>query len=172
MEALGRLYNIVPIISPQVINNGADVTGNRVHLLGGSSVDFVVITDAGTAGDDLDLDLQVHTAATGGVSADLDVIDHYYMQSETTLDGNETWTEYTQTAASEITDAGGAGTSAEEENLVVIHVDAAQLPSGYEWVSIDTRSAGANNNKYAACIAIINDLTVQRKPDLLGDQNA
>jgi hypothetical protein len=165
MEALGRLFDISTGFVPQAVNNSADVTGKRVSLKNAGGVTIVVVAEAGTAGDDLDLNLKQHTAASGGTSADLDVIDHYYYKTETTLDGDETWTRKNQTAASEITDAtGGLGTSAEEENIVVIEVDASELSDGYSYVSLDATNAGSNNNKIAACLYFLRDLHVQRAP--------
>lgn len=165
MEGLGRLFDVSAGIISQAVNNGADVTGNRVSLRNAGGCTIVVIAEAGTAGDDLDLDLQQHTASTGGTTADLDIIDHYYYKSETTLDGDETWTRVAQTAASEITDAtGGNGTSAEEQQIVVIEVESSQLTDGYSYISLDTRNAGANNDKLATVVYLLRDLAVQRTP--------
>src|SRR5688500_9679363 len=121
MDALGRLFDLS--IGWVPVDAQSAQTGKRVSLRNASGVTFVVIKAAGTAGDDHSYDLQQHTAASGGTTADLDIISYYFLKSETTLDGDETWTKVTQTAASEITDAGGAGTSAEEQQVLVIEVD-------------------------------------------------
>lgn len=164
MRALGRLFDISAGIIHTVANNGADVTGNRVSLRNCGGCTIVITGDVGTAGDDLDVDLQQHTASTGGTTADLDIIDVYWHKQEASLDGDETWTRTTQTAASEITDVGGAGTSAELQNLVVIEVDSAQLSDGYDYISLDTRNMGAANDKYVTVLYILRDLAVQRTP--------
>ncbi|MGA5435473.1 hypothetical protein ACPCIZ_12865 [Streptomyces cellulosae] len=165
MEALGRLFDISAGAVSAVVNNNADVTGNRVSLKNAGGCTIVVVAAAGTAGDDLDLDLKQHTAATGGVTADLDVIDHYYYKSETTLDGDETWTKVTQSAQSEIVDAtGGNGTSAEEQQIVVIEVEASSLDDGFGYISLDCTNAGSNNNKRATVLYLLRDLHVQRAP--------
>jgi hypothetical protein len=168
MRALGRLFDISAGIITAAGNNGADVTGKRVSLRNCGGVTIVVVAEAGTAGDDLDLDLQQHTASTGGTTADLDIVDAYWYKSETTLDGDETWTKATQTAASEITDAtGGLGTSAEEQQIVVIEVDGAQLSDGYDYISLDVRNMGASNDKLVTVLYLLRDLNVQRAPENL-----
>ncbi|WML79176.1 hypothetical protein [Streptomyces sp. VNUA74] len=165
MQALGRTFDISAGIISAAVNNSVDVTGKRVSLQDAGGVTIVVVAEAGTAGDDLDLDLKQHTAASGGLTADLDVIDHYYYKSAATLAGTETWTRATQTAASEIVDAtGGAGTSAEQQQIVVIEVEAEQLSDGYAYVSLDATSAGTNNDKLATVLYFLRDLKVQRKP--------
>lgn len=164
-RALGRLFDISAGIISTVCNNGADVTGARVSLRNAGGCTIVVIGEAGTAGDDLDLDLQQHTASTGGTTADLDIVDTYWYKTEATLDGDETWTEATQTAASEITDAtGGNGTSAEQQQIVVIEVEASQLSAGYDYISLDTRNCGAANDKLVTVLYLLRDLHVQRSP--------
>jgi hypothetical protein len=163
-EGLGRLFDIGLGVAPQAINNSADVTGKRIALSGARGITFVVVCEAGTAGDDLDLDLQEHTAYTGGTSRDLDVIDHYYMKSETALDNDEAWVKYTQSAASEITDAGGAGTSAEQQQIVVIELDASAVSDDATHVSLDFRNAGTNNDKIGCVLYIVHTLRYQRKP--------
>jgi hypothetical protein len=164
-HGLGRLFDISAGIISTAVNNSADVTGNRVSLRNAGGCTIVVIAEAGTAGDDLDLDLKQHTASTSGTSADLDIVDEYWYKSETTLDGDEDWTRVTQTAASEITDAtGGAGTSAEEQQIVVIEVDATQLSDGYSYISLNATNAGANNDKLATVLYLLRDLREQRTP--------
>ena len=73
MEALGRLFNIASVIPPIDLASGAQ-TGTRVRVEGCSGVAFVYFAEAGTAGEDVDLDVQQHTAASGGTTADLDVV--------------------------------------------------------------------------------------------------
>jgi hypothetical protein len=145
---------------------GGAITGNRVHMKNGKSVAFLVIASAGST-DVLDLDLQEHTAATGGTSQDLDIITDYWYQSETTLDGDETFTKASQTAASEITNVGTAST----EQLVVIEVGADQLSDGYEWLSLNVPDLGTNGTKYVAIINLVCGLHYQRAPELLPNMN-
>lgn len=157
-EGLGRLYNIGSVIVPTDAVAGA-ITGPRTSLRNAGGVDFVVVTTGGST-DITDIDLQQHTAATGGSPLDLDVIDHYYYVSETALDGDETWLKGTQSAASEITNVGAAS----EELLLVIPVEAEQLSDGYTHVSINVPDLGTNGTRFVCVIPILRDLTVQRDP--------
>lgn len=168
MEALGRLFDIAPAVVPANLCAG-NITGHRVSIKRAGAVTFVVFAAVGTAGDDLAVDLREHTAASGGTSYDLDIIDHYYLKSAVTLaNGTDEWSEVTQTAASEIADAGGAGTSAEEQNLLVIEVRADQLRSTCSYISLDIPDLGAAGTKYGGAIAILHSLFAERAPTALG----
>lgn len=165
-SALGRLFNVsLGAVPADAV--AAAITGSRVHLKDVGGVSFIVVASAGST-DILDVDLQEHNAATGGTSQDLDIITKYYYQSETTLDGDETWTEGSQTAASEITNIGAAS----EEQLVVIEVRSEQLSDGFEWVSLNVPDLGTNGTKYVAILNVVHDLMVMRKPTNLAQLNA
>jgi hypothetical protein len=161
-EALGRLFDISTGFSPVDMSSAAN-TGKRVSLRDAGGVTIVLFKGAGTAGQDPALTLKQHTAATSGTSANLVAIDHYYLKAETALDGDETWTKVTQTAAATISDPGGAGTSAEEEQIVVIEVDARALSDGYSYVSLDVADVGANA-QLGGVLYLLRDLTDQRDP--------
>jgi hypothetical protein len=167
MEALGRLFDISTGAVPVDLSSAA-VTGKRVHLKNAGGVTIVVFKGAGTAGDDPTFDLQEHTAASGGTSQDLDVIDHYYLKQEATLDGDETWTKVTQSTASEVT---GNGTSAEEQAIYVFEVDATQLSDGFEWVSLNVADVGTNA-QLGSVLYLLRDLAVQRSPENLPNPQA
>lgn len=159
-EGLGRLFDISAGIVP-VDSQTAAMTGKRVSLKNAGGVTIVVFKAAGTANDDPVLDLQQHTADTGGTTADLDIIDHYYIKQEATLDGDETWTRVTQAAASEVT---LNATSAETQMIVVIEVDARSLSDGYDYVSLDIADTGAAGAQLISCLYLLRDLAVQRTP--------
>jgi hypothetical protein len=163
--ALGRLFNVSVGAVPTDAVAGA-ITGNRIHLKDCGGVSFIVVA-TGASTDRLDLDLQEHNAATGGTSQDLDIITKAYYQSEATLDGDETWTEWSQSAASEITDIGAAS----EQQLVVVEVRAEQLSDGFEWVSLNVPDLGTNGTKHVAILNVAHDLMVQRKPTNLANLN-
>lgn len=165
-RALGRLFNVSAGAVPTDAVAGA-ITGNRVSLRDAGGVTFVVIA-TGASTDVLDVDLQEHTAATGGTSQDLDIITKYFYQSEATLDGDETWTEGSQSAASEITNVGAAS----EETLLVIEVGAEQLSDGFNYVSLNIPDLGTNGTKHCAILNIVHDLHVQRKPSNLASLQA
>lgn len=163
--ALGRLFNVSAGAVPTDAVAAA-ITGNRVHLKDARCCSFIVIASAGST-DILDLDLQEHNAATGGTSQDLDIITKYYYQDEATLDGDETWTEGSQTAASEITNVG----SASAQQLVVVEVRAEQLSDGFEWVSLNVPDLGTNGTKFVAILNVLTGLEVMRKPTNLANPN-
>lgn len=165
-SALGRLFNVSVGAVPTDAVAGA-ITGNRIHMKDCGGVSFIVIA-TGASTDILDLDLQEHNAASGGTSQDLDIITKYYYQSETTLDGDETWTEGSQSAASEITNVGAAS----EETLVVVEVRSEQLSDDFEWVSLNVPDLGTNGTKHVAILNVAHDLMVQRKPTNLANLNA
>lgn len=159
--ALGRLFDLSAGVVPVDLQTAQ--TGKRVHLKNCGGVTIVVFKAAGTAGDDPTVDLQEHDAASSGTSRDLDVVTSYFLKAEATLDGDETWSRFTQSAASEIVDPGGAGTSAEEQQILVIEVEATQLSDGYEWISLNVADTGTNA-QLGAVLYILRDLNVQRKP--------
>lgn len=165
MEALGRLFNVAKVIAPVDLASGAQ-TGTRVHLKDAQGVAFIYFADAGTAGEDVDLDVQQHTASSGGTTADLDVVTRWFSKRETTLDNDEQWTKHTQTAASEVDLGDDEG---ENEVIAVVEVSAKSLTDGYEWVSVNTTDAGATAGKLGCVLAITYDLTDQRSPELLAD---
>ena len=73
-----------------------------------------------------------------------------------TLDADEVWTKVAQTAASEITDPGGATTSAEEQQIIVIEVDLATLDiaNGFKWISLNCADTGTNAQLGAALVIL------------------
>jgi hypothetical protein len=164
MEALGRLFDIGLGWAP--VDAQSAQTGKRISLKHATGITFVVVKAAGTAGDDHSYDVQQHTASVSGTTADLDVVTKYYVKQETALDNDEAWEKFTQSAASEITDAGAAGTSAEQQQIIVIHVHASQLSDGYAWVSLNSGGEGSNA-QLSTCIYILHDLEVQRAPENL-----
>jgi hypothetical protein len=158
MEALGKVLDVVAGCVPTDVVAGA-VTGKRVHLKNYGHVCVVVVAAAGST-DRVDLDFQQHTAATGGTSSDLDVINHYYLKDAATLAGTETWTRVNQSVASEVNDIG----TASQQQIAVFEVSATSLADGYEWFSVDAPDAGTNGTKFTAILYILTDLLVQRAP--------
>lgn len=161
MDALGRLFDVGLGWAPVDAQNAQ--TGKRIFMGDASGCTILVIKGAGTAGDDHSYDLQQHTAYTGGTTADLDCTSYYFVKQETALDNDESWSKITQSAASEITDAGAAGTSAEQQQIIAIEVDAAQLSDGYGWISLNSGGEGSNA-QLSTCIYILHDLKKGRSP--------
>lgn len=136
---LGPDYDISVGVSPSDL--GTARTGGRINMANVKSVDIVFVKGAGTAADDPTVTLRSHTASTGGASTDLAVITEYFRKQEATLDGDEVWTKVTQSAAATIV---GNGTSAEEEQLVVVNVRADQMPTTDNWLSLNVGDVGTN----------------------------
>lgn len=164
MEALGRLVDVSTGTLPVDLAAGAQ-TGARVSLKKAESVLILVVLGAAGAGtDDLTLTLKQHTAASGGTSSNLAVVDHYYRKAEATLDGDETWTRVTQTAAATVTVAGAS--LATQQVLLAIEVHGTQLSDTYDYISVDVADPGTNA-RLGAVLFVLHDLKVQRKPENL-----
>ncbi|RSN26501.1 hypothetical protein DMC63_01305 [Streptomyces sp. WAC 05977] len=164
-ELLGRGVDISIGAAP-VDLSAAAVTGKRVSLKGAGGVTIVVVKAAGTAGDDPTVTLKQHTAASGGTTANLAIIDHYYLKDAVALAGSETWTKKTQAAAATIADPGGAGTSAEHQQILVIEVDSKSLADGYSYVSLDVADVGTNA-QLGVVLYLLRDLRAGRTPENL-----
>jgi hypothetical protein len=175
MQGLGRLFDVGTgwVIQDLDTANGNNSTEKRISLANARGITFLVFTLAGGA-DDLVLDVQQHTAYTGGTSADLDStavatsqgVTEWYIKAETALDNDESWVRVTQTEASEVTVDGA--TYGAMQKLVAIHVDADQLGDGYTHLSL-TAAITTATSQYACCLYVLHDLCDQRRPDLLGN---
>lgn len=171
MQGLGRLFDIGSGIGPVADLAAGANTGHRVHLKNASAVTVVAYLGAVSAGTDTTvLDLQEANAATGGTLRDLDVITQWFVKAETVLDGDETWTKVTQAAASEISLTGA--TYAAQQLIVAFSVDAAQLSTDYEWISVDIADAGVGGTRAGCVLYLLHDLAVQRTPENLAQLNA
>jgi hypothetical protein len=172
MHALGRLFDVGLGWAPVDLNTGDGATGKRISLAGASGITFIVNTGVGGGTNDLVLDVQQHTAYTGGTSNDLDStavststgITRWHIKAETALDNDESWVTVTQTEASECTVV--AATYGTQQKIVVIEVDADQLGDGYTHVSL-TASYAENTAALAGCLYIVHGLRYQRKPSAL-----
>jgi hypothetical protein len=168
MRALGRLFDIGCGWAPVDLDTANAATGKRLSLANASGVTFVVNTAVGAA-DDLVLDVQQHTAYTGGTTADLDTaatatatgVLTSYIKAETALDNDEAWVAITQTDASEVTIVGA--TYGAQQKIIVIEVDAAQLADGYTHVSLNAAvTTGAA--LLGSCLYIVHGLSYPKKP--------
>jgi hypothetical protein len=161
--ALGKAFDISNALSVVDLNGGAN-TGLMVNMKNAAVCSFVFFGDAGTSGADLVFDLQEHDALSGGTGQDLDIITTWFSKEETTLDGDETWTRVTQSAASEVT---VTNTGAEVEQIYVFEVRADQLSDGFSYLSLNI--ADASQAKVGGVLAILSGLKVQRKPENLSN---
>lgn len=168
MKALGRIFDIGTAWAPVDLNTSDAATGKRISMSGASGISFVVATGTGGA-DDIVLDVQQHTASTGGTTADLDAVGvtgssgvtSSHIKAETALDNDEAWVEITQAVASEVTIVGA--TYGAQQKLIVIEVDATQLADGYGWVSLNAACTTATAQLTSA-LYILHGLHAQRKP--------
>lgn len=160
-NGLGTDYDLSIGVSPVDLAT-AGGTGKRINMSLVKSVDVVFIKGAGTAADDPTVTLRAHTAATSGTSADLAVVETYYRKQEATLDGDEAWTEVTQAAAATVV---GNATSAEEEQIIVIPVDASSMPSDKKYLSLDVTDTGTPA-QLGAVLYIIHHHDKKRPADL------
>ena len=165
-EGLGDIFDIGICWSPVDLNTADGATGKRIAVMPGRAISIVVVKAAGTAAQDMGYTLKQHTAYTSGTSANLSGIDHYYLKNETALDNDEAWSIVSQTLAATIADAGGAGTSAESEQIIVIPVQDSLLTEGYTHISFDAGATIANA-QLATAIYIVHSMKYRRRPDRL-----
>lgn len=156
MEALGRLFDLSCGVAPVDFATAAS-TGKRVSLRNCGGVTIIVFKEAG-ANEDPTYTLKEHTASTGGTSQNLAVIDSYYHKREATLDGDETWTRATQTAAATVTGDGDV------EEILVIEVDGTKLSADFDYISLDVSDSGATAGQLGCVLYVLRDLDVQRAP--------
>jgi hypothetical protein len=174
-RALGRLFDFGTGWAPVDIDTANGATGKRVSLSGASGITFLVTTGTGGA-EDLVLDVQQHTAYTGGTSADLDStavatstgVTEFHIKAETALDNDEAWVAVTQAEASECTVVGA--TYGAMQKVIAIYIGAPQLGDGYSHVSLNA-AITTSTAQLSSCTYVLHDLSVQRKatnlPNLL-----
>jgi hypothetical protein len=160
-HALGQTFDISNALSIVDLNT-ADNTGLMVNMKNAAVCTFVFFAKAGTAGADLVFDLQESNALSGGTTRDLEIITDWFKKEEATLDGDETWTRVSQSAASEVT---VTDTGAAVEQIYVFEVRAEQLSDGYKYLSLNI--ADASQAKIGGILAILSGLKVKRKPENL-----
>lgn len=171
MRGLGRVFDIGSAVAPVADLAAGAQTGHRLHLKNYGGVAIVGYMGAVSAGTDTFVpDIQEHTAATGGTSRDLDVVTTWYIKNEASLDGDETWTKVTQSAASEVSLTGA--TYAATQLLVVIEVEATSLSDDCEWISVDEADPGAGGTRAGCFFYVMYDLAIQRAPENLAQPNA
>ena len=158
MEALGRIIDLSIGFAPVDMQTGAN-TGKRVSLRNAGGITFVFYKAAGTGGDDPVLTFQQHTALSGGTTANLAIVDHYYSKSATTLAGTETWTRTAQAAAATVTLTGEAA----KQGIYVFEIESASLSDTYNYCSLSVADTGGNAQ--LGCVLYeLRDLEVRRKP--------
>lgn len=136
--ALGRLIN------PQYL-----MDNRYVSLRDAASVGFLCYL-TGAAGDTYTVTEAKDAAGTGAQV--LATVTDYWTN---TGNGSDAWTRHTQAAASTVVTAAAA-----TENCAYFEVHGVELSDGFDYVKVASTGAGI-------VIAILHDLTVQRKPSNL-----
>ena len=162
-RSLGKYFDIGPAIIPVDLEAGAK-TGFRVNMGNAETCAFVIYAGLGTAGDDLQFTVQEANAVSGGTAQNLAVITRYYTKDSLTLVGSEAWAEITQAVSASVTDAGGAGTSAEHSQMVVVEVGAEQLSDGFNSVLLNIPDLGSAGAKIGCAFYVLTGLKVGRAP--------
>ena len=164
MNGLGRIFDISQAINVVDLAGGA-TTGARVHLRNYDCCAIVVFKEAGADAEPVTFTVQEHTASTSGTSRDLAVITEYYHKTEATLDGDETWTKVTQTAAATFAQASG---DSDMQAIIVVEIQAASLSADCQWISVngsDVTTAG----QFGGVLYLLHGLKYQREPTLLAE---
>lgn len=167
MLALGRNYDIIPIVEP--IDIDTSQSGDQFSLRDAGGVTLVFITGVGSAGRDLTFTVKRHVdmADATGTTLDLSTIAHPYVYRKqgtaATVVGDGTWERVA------VTDTDGASVvfddaDGETSSLFAFHLDKRDIGDGYSAISVSAIVAGGSGAKLAACIAILDDLQVQRAP--------
>lgn len=162
MEALGRLFDAVPVISLVNLTTAAN-PGNLVSLKNAEGITFLVYLDAAASGtDDVIVTVREAEDGSGTNEQDLDVVTKYYRKAEATLDNDETWTEVENDPAGDITVDGA--TLATSEVLLAIYVSAAELSDGFTHITVDIADIAGAVARTGGVIGLLSDLAVQRSP--------
>lgn len=169
MNGLGRIFDIGSAFVPVDFDTAGAATGHRIHMRNYTGIAMVLYKAVGAAGADPVITVQEHTLGGAGLgtSADLAVIDQVFYKTEAELDGDETWSRATQTAAATYVDA----TSAELQGIIVTEVEASAMSAGYEWISFNI-AATVGAAQLVCGLYIMHGLKIQRRPDLLAQPNA
>lgn len=169
MHGLGNVFDLGTAFTPVDFNTADAATGHRVHMRNYRAIACCLYKGAGTAGADPVVTVQEHNANTGGTSQTLAVIDEFYKKEETVLDGDEVWV---RTAVVPTAGTANMGlTSAEQEGLYVIEVEAPALSADFEWVSFNIAATVANAQLVCG-FYVMTGLYAPLAPDRMPQPNA
>lgn len=140
MKPLGVAFDIVPAIVPLDLQTAR--TGDWVSLKNAQGVCIVFFKAAGTAGDDPTLTFQQATDVAGTSAKNLSVVTTVH-KKQGTLTSVGAWTTVTQASAATYA---GDGTSAEEQAVYVVEIEADQLDvdNGFDCVNVSCSDVGTN----------------------------
>lgn len=163
MKPLGALFDIVAAIVP--LDLGTARVGDWISLKNAQGVCIVFFKGVGTDGDDPTLTVQQATAVAGTGAKDLVALTRVYKKQGALLTAVGVWTEVAQAAAA--TYAGDA-TSAQEQAVYVLQIEADQLDvdGGFDCVNVSCSDVG-NNAQLGCALYILYGLRHQTAPQNL-----
>lgn len=161
MKPLGNLFDIVPVIVPLDLQTAR--SGDYVSLKNAQGVCFVVFKGVGTAADDPDFTVQQASDVAGTGAKDVTFTQVYKKQGTLTAVGS--WTSETQAASATYS---ADGTSAEEQAVYVIQIDADELDvdNGFDCVTMNAADVGGNA-QLGCVLAILYGLRQKAAPENL-----
>jgi len=156
MLALGRLYDIIPLVEP--IDIDTSQSGDQFSLRDAGGVTLVFITGVGAAGRDLTFTIKRHTDMSDatGTTIDLTGIAHPYVYRKqgtaATVVGDGSWERValadTDGASVVLDDADG-----ETSSLFALHLDKRDLGDGYSALSVSLRAC----RSFSTAVTVIRD---------------
>lgn len=163
MNPIGRLFDLEPNIIPVDTQGGANA-GDWFSLENYQGIVFVGILAAGVANDDPVFELQQATSNAGANVKDLNAFRTIYRKQGADIFAVTSWTKDTQTADEDYT---MNATSAEQQKMVAVYVDAAELDrdGGFNFVQCNIKDTGAAGAQLGASIAILVGPRYQREPE-------
>ena len=142
--------NIVSMLYPSDLQTA--VADDWISLENYNHLTIVVFKGAGTGGDDPTLTLQQATSAAGAGAKDLLIVDKYYKKQGTLLSTNSVGGQFTLTTQTASNTIVGDATSAEEQALWVIEVEASELDCDGGFYFVQASIADVGTNSQFGCI--------------------
>src|SRR5690606_3525106 len=146
MLGLGKDYDIIPLVIP--IDLDSSQGGDQFSLRDADGVDLVFITGDGDTGRDLTFTVKKHVDMSDGTGTtiDLSAIAHprdCCERGASSVGGQGTWSK------GDIVDVDGAAVvlddaEGESSSLIVFHISASDLGSGYSALSVSAVVAGGS----------------------------
>ena len=152
MQRFVEMVNLVSGIVP--LDLQAARTGDYVSMKNHGRCAIILFKAAGTAGDDPDVTLYWATDVAGAGAAVAPIITEYWVK-QGVLTAVGTFTRVTQAASETIS---FNATSAEEQLIAVIDIDASKLDvdGGFDCIRLDTASVGTNAQLGCVLYALYN----------------
>jgi hypothetical protein len=164
-DPFGETFDLVPGIIPVDLAAAAN-NGDFVSLKGAQGAYIVFFKAAGTANDDPTVTLRQASDVAGTGEKDAAVITEYFKKQGALLTAVGSWTRVTQAAAATVA---GNSTSAEEQLLAVIRVEADQLDvdNGFDCIRANIADTGAAGAQLGAVLYLLFGLRYGGRPDAL-----